>query len=197
MKKQLGVLALSAVLALPAFAQSSGMSAPQLAQPGNNRATLGGKSDNQRMANEVRHELVMLPYYSLFDNLQYQIQGNTVILSGQVANPTLKRDAENVVKKIEGVQQVQNNIQVLPASPMDDRIRRAEYRAIYGDSRLSRYAWGSVPPIHIIVNNGHVTLEGVVDSETDKSVAGIRAREVPGVFSVGNNLRVVPTDQQK
>jgi hyperosmotically inducible periplasmic protein len=144
----------------------------------------------QRIIREVRHELVMLPYYGVFDNLAYKVEGYTVTLLGQVTRPTLKSDAENVVKKIEGVEKVKNEIEVLPLSPADDGIRRAVYRAIYGDTVLNRYALQAVPPIHIIVKNGNVTLEGVVATETDKNVAGIRANGVSGVFSVTNNLRV-------
>ncbi len=140
---------------------------------------------------QVRHQLVMLPYYSVFDNLSYEIQGDKVILSGQVVRPTLKSDAEAAVKEIEGVSQVVNNIEVLPVSPNDDRIRRAVFRAIFRDPVLQKYGIQAVPPIHIIVKNGHVTLEGVADSEMDKNVANIRANGVPGVFSVTNNLRVV------
>ena len=143
-----------------------------------------------RIIREVRHELVMLPYYGVFDNLAYKVEGYTVTLLGQVTRPTLKSDAENVVKKIEGVAKVKNEIEVLPLSPADDRIRRAEYRAIYGDTVLNRYALQAVPPIHIIVKNGNVTLEGVVATEADKNVAGIRANGVSGVFGVTNNLRV-------
>ncbi|HXI44002.1 MAG TPA: BON domain-containing protein [Bryobacteraceae bacterium] len=143
-----------------------------------------------RIVREIRHELVMLPYYGVFDNLAYKVDGYTVTLVGQVTRPTLKSDAENVVKKIEGVEHVKNEIEVLPPSPGDDRIRRAEYRAIYGDTVLNRYALQAVPPIHIIVKNGNVALEGVVATEADKNLAGIRANGVSGVFSVTNNLRV-------
>jgi hyperosmotically inducible protein len=143
-----------------------------------------------RIIREVRHELVMLPYYGVFDNLAYKVDGSAVTLMGQVTRPTLKSDAENVVKKIEGVEKVTNEIEVLPVSPGDDRIRRAVYRAIYGDTVLNRYALQAVPPIHIIVKNGNVTLEGVVATEADKNVANIRANGVSGVFSVTNNLRV-------
>ena len=139
---------------------------------------------------EVRHELVMLPWYNIFDNLAYRVDGSTVTLFGQVTRPTLKSDAENVVKHIEGVDRVINNIEVLPLSPMDNRIRMAEYRAIYGFGPLQRYAMGAVPPIHIIVKNGHVTLEGVVANKGDYNMANIRANGVPGVFSVTNDLRV-------
>jgi hyperosmotically inducible periplasmic protein len=146
--------------------------------------------DEAKIKKEVRHELVMLPYYSLFDNLAFTVNDGTVTLLGQVVNPALKKDAENAVKRIRGVEKVVNNIEVLPPSPMDDQIRREEFRAIYGDPALSKYAYGAVPPIHIIVKNGHVTLEGVVDNPSDKNIAEIRAKSVPNVFSVDNNLRV-------
>ena len=145
----------------------------------------------ERIQREVRHELLMLPYYGVFDNLAYKVEGGTVTLYGQVTRPTLKSDAENVVKKIEGVESVTNNIKVLPLSPADDRIREAEYHAIYGQPQLFRYAEQAVPPIHIIVENGHVTLEGVVDTPADKTVADIAAKGVPGVFSVTDNLQVL------
>jgi len=137
---------------------------------------------------EVRHQLVMLPWYSVFDNLAYKVEGDKVTLYGQVTRPTLKSDAESVVKSVEGVTTVVNNIEVLPPSPMDDQLRRAVYRAIYGETGLSRYSVQAVPSIHIIVKNGNVTLEGAVDSESDKNLAGIRANQVPNVFSVKNNL---------
>jgi hyperosmotically inducible protein len=143
-----------------------------------------------RIAREVRHELVMLPYYGVFDNLAYQVNGSTVTLLGQVTRPTLKSDAERAVKGIEGVDKVVNKIEVLPLSPMDDKIRLAVYRAIYSDPALDRYALRAVPPIHIIVKNGNVTLDGAVASQADKNIAGIRANGVPGVFSVRNELQV-------
>jgi len=144
----------------------------------------------ERIVREVRHELVMLPYYGVFDNLAYRVDGVTVTLMGQVTRPTLKSDAENVVKRIEGVEHVKNEIEVLPVSPNDDRIRRAVYRAIYSDPTMDRYAIQAVPPIHIIVKNGNASLEGVVSTEADKNIAGIRANGVSGVFSVTNDLRV-------
>lgn len=162
---------------------------PLFAQAAQGEAT-AATPDQSRITREVRHELIMLPYYSIFDNLAFKVDGSTVTLLGQVVRPSLKSSAENVVKRIDGVEKVVNNIEVLPPSPADDRIRRAMFRAIYGDSQLSRYAVGAVPPIHIIVNNGHVTLTGVVDRTADKNVAGIRAKGVPGVFSVQNDLRV-------
>jgi len=143
-----------------------------------------------RLQKEVRHELVMLPLYDVFDNLAYKVEGGTVTLFGQVSRPTLKTDAERAVKGIEGVERVDNRIEVLPLSPNDDRIRRAVYRAIYGTDGLDRYAMRAVPTIHIIVKNGHVTLEGAVATQGDKNLANIKANGVAGVFSVTNNLQV-------
>lgn len=144
-----------------------------------------------RLEKEVRHELVMLPFYGVFDNLAYKVNGYKVTLLGQVTRPTLKKDAENVVKRIEGVESVDNQIEVLPLSPSDDRARLAVYRAIYSFPSLERYVTMAIPPIHIIVKNGNVSLEGVVSSEADKNAAGIRANGVSGVFSVKNNLQIV------
>jgi hyperosmotically inducible protein len=144
----------------------------------------------KQLIREVRHQLVMLPYYSVFDNLAYRVEGDKVILEGQVVRPTLKSDAEAAVKSIEGAGTVVNNIEVLPVSPMDEQLRHALYRAIYGDTALSRYSYSAVPSIHIIVKNGNVTLEGVVDNETDRNIANLRASQVPNVFSVKNNLVV-------
>jgi|SRR5215472_11132158 len=144
-----------------------------------------------RIDRSVRHELVMLPQLSVFDNLAYKVDDATVTLYGQVRNPVLKNEAASVVKKIEGVESVNNQIEVLPVSFNDDRIRRGEARAIYGyNSSLFRYSLGTLPSIRIIVKNGNVTLEGVVDSQADKNIAGIRANGVPGVFSVTNHLQV-------
>jgi hyperosmotically inducible periplasmic protein len=148
-----------------------------------------GTASQDHIVKEVRHELVMLPYYGVFDNLAFRVEGSTVTLLGQVTRPTLKSDAEGVVKKIEGVERVNNEIQVLPPSTMDDQIRLAEYRAIYGEASLTRYGMQAVPPIHIIVDSGRVALEGVVDNETDKNIAGLRANGVSGVFKVTNNLK--------
>ena len=139
---------------------------------------------------EIGHELRLLPYYSVFDDLRYKVNGYNVELEGAVTRPTLKSDAENVVKRIEGVESVTNNIKVLPPSTDDDRIRLAEYRVIYGHPALNRYGLQAVPPIHIIVDRGHVTLTGVVANEMDRNVANIQANTVPGVFSVTNDLRV-------
>ena len=141
------------------------------------------------ITNEVRHQLVMLPWYSVFDDLEYKVEGSKVTLIGQVTKPVIKSDAEGAVKRVEGVQTVDNQIEVLPLSPMDDQIRRAEFRAIYSGP-LETYSLRAVPPIHIIVKSGHVTLEGAVATEADKDVANVRANGVPNVFSVTNNLRV-------
>lgn len=162
---------------------------PAQAQHEQQRDRMKGQGAD-RIAREVRHELVMLPYYGVFDNLAFRVDGGTVTLLGQVTRPTLKSDAENVVKNIEGVERVQNELQVLPLSSMDDRIRIATYRAIFSQPGLDRYAMQAVPPIHIIVDNGKVTLEGVVANQGDKDRAGIQANGVSGVFSVTNNLRV-------
>jgi hyperosmotically inducible periplasmic protein len=162
----------------------------QSTSPNSQTSPLGQRGID-RIVKEVHHELVMLPFYGVFDNLAYKVSPDgTVTLLGQVSRPTLKSDAENVVKRIEGVERVDNQIKVLPTSPNDDRIRRATYRAIYGNDVLSQYALRAVPPIHIIVENGNVTLEGVVARQMDKQVAEMQTKSVPGVFAVTNNLRV-------
>jgi hyperosmotically inducible protein len=161
------------------------------AQP-SNAAAQPANPAQLHIQREVRHELLMLPYFGVFDNIAFQVQGSTVTLMGDVTRPTLKSDAGNSVKHIEGVTQVVNNINVLPPSPMDDRTRLALFHAIYGFPSLEKYALGVQKPIRIIVSSGHVTLTGVVDSDADKNTAGIRANSVPGIFSVANNLQVVP-----
>jgi hyperosmotically inducible protein len=179
-----GALALAFIFspAIPGSAQTAQGTANRVVQP--------QQRGLDRIAREVRHELVMLPYYGVFDDLSFRVDGSTVTLMGDVTRPTLKSDAENVVKNIEGVEKVVNQIKVLPLSPMDDRIRLAAFRAIYGDTTLNRYAIQAVPPIHIIVENGRITLRGVVMSENDKNIAGVRANGVSGVFSVDNQLTV-------
>jgi hyperosmotically inducible protein len=170
------------------WAQSGQAKPPSEEKP---REALGrGIESTDRITREIRHELLMLPYYTLFDELAYKVEGGKVTLLGKVTNPVLKSDAEYAVKHIEGVETVDNQIQVLPLSPMDNRIRRAVYRAIYGFDGLFKYSLGTLPAIHIIVDNGHVTLVGTVDSEGDKNLAGLRANGVPGVFSVTNDLTV-------
>ena len=139
---------------------------------------------------EVRHELVMLSRYGVFDNIAFRVDGDRVVLMGQVSEPVLKHDAESAIKRIEGVNSIDNQIEVLPLSPMDDQIRRAVFRAIYGDTALSRYGFQAVPSIHILVKNGNVALEGFVANEGDRNIANIRAQGVSGVFSVKNNLQL-------
>lgn len=145
----------------------------------------------ERIIKQVRHEILMLPYYGVFDNMSYKVNGYNVTLLGQVVRPVTRSDAENAVKHIEGVEHVDNQIEVLPPSPLDDGLRRRLFRAIYRYPPLQRYALGVQKAIHIIVKNGHVTLEGVVDSEGDKNMVNLRANGVSGVFSVTNNLEVV------
>ena len=144
--------------------------------------------DQQQVSKRVRKELVTLPYYGVFDNLAYKVEGSTVTLYGQVVRPSTRSDAGRRVAKIKGVERVVNNIEVLPLSTFDDRIRAQAYRSIFGTSSLYRYAMGSNPSIHIVVNRGHLTLEGVVGNRMDKQLAEFAARGVPGVFSVTNNL---------
>jgi len=160
--------------------------------PAQDRERRGSQRSDERLIKEVRHELVMLPYYSVFDDLSYKVEGGTVTLYGAVTRPTLKSDAENVVKKIEGVERVVNNIEVLPVSPNDDSIRRAVYRAIYSQPGLDTYSLRAVPTIHIIVKNGNVTLEGTVNSDSDKNLAALRAGGIAKVLSMKNNLVVQP-----
>jgi hyperosmotically inducible periplasmic protein len=144
-----------------------------------------------RMEADIERELFMLPNYSVFDFLAFRIEpGGTVRLLGQVIRPTLKADAERRLKRVEGIEQVINDIEVLPVSQGDDAIRQAVARNIYNSTALDRYGFQSQPPIHIIVKQGRVTLEGVVDSESDKTVAGLKAREITGVFEVKNNLSI-------
>lgn len=173
---QLGlILAAAMACAVPAFSQAPATPSPRA---------------QERIVKEVRHELLMLPNVDLFDYLAYKVDGYNITLIGQVTRPTIKSDAEKVVKGIEGVERVDNQIEVLPPSPMDDRLRLRLYRAIYGYPTLQRYALGVIKPIRIVVKGGRVTLEGVVDNEGDKNVAGIRANSVSGIFSVTNNLQV-------
>lgn len=144
------------------------------------------------LSDEVRHQLTILPWYGVFDDLQYQVNGTEVILSGEIISEhdQTKYDAEKAVKRIAGVTRVVNNIRVLPLSRFDDQIRRSEYRTIFSQADLGRYTLGVIPQIHIIVNNGHVTLEGTVINQMDRNIAGIVANSVAGVFSVTNNLRI-------
>jgi len=152
---------------------------------------LQGEANESPMVREVRHNLVMLPYFGVFDDLGFTLGGSTVTLVGAVTQPFLKDDAERVTKKVEGVGRVINNIEILPLSPFDDQIRRRVFHAIYGDPQLSmKYGYSAIPSIHIIVKNGNVRLEGVVANQMDKQICGMRASAVPGTFRVENSLRV-------
>jgi hyperosmotically inducible protein len=144
------------------------------------------------LSDQVHHELAMLPWYGVFDNLEYDVNGTEVILKGQLTSEhaITKDDAEKFVGAIPGVTNVVNNIEVLPPSRFDDQIRRAEYRTVFSRADLGRYTMGAIPQVHIIVKNGHVSLDGVVMNQMDKNIAGIVANSVPGVFSVENNLRI-------
>ena len=204
MNPRLFVLALC-LLTLPAatVAQSqtnqgqSNQAQTDQSQPNQDQRAQPTARSTERIIKEVRHELLMLPYFGVFDNIAYKVDGFTVTLLGQVARPVTKSDAENAVKHIEGVDNVDDQIEVLPPSPMDDRLRQRLFRSIYGYPALQRYALGVQKPIRIIVKNGHVTLEGVVDSEGDKNLAGIRANGVSGIFSVTNNLQVSSKRKEK
>ncbi|MFN0103969.1 MAG: BON domain-containing protein [Bryobacteraceae bacterium] len=149
------------------------------------------QSTEERMSNSIRKELLTMPFLTIFDNLSYRIDGETVHLYGQVIRPTLKSGAANRVLNLEGITRVDNQIEVLPLSPFDDRLRLSLARAIYGQPALNRYALGANPSIRIIVKNGNVTLEGVVSDTGARNIANIQANGVSGVFSVTNNLRVV------
>ncbi|HEX4772059.1 MAG TPA: BON domain-containing protein [Bryobacteraceae bacterium] len=183
MQKILGHLLFSAILLMPALSSAQTRS--------HNDPYIPGASNEGKLVQEVRHQLVMLPYYTVFDDLGFRVDGSQVTLEGAVTNPTLKSDAEGVVKHIEGVTGVTNNIEVLPLSPMDWQIRRAVARAIYGDPSIGdRYGYQSLPPIHILVKNGNVNLEGYVGSTFDKNLINVRVNSVPNVFHVTNNLQV-------
>ena len=185
------VLAAALVVSPAALAQKKDQQ--QKDQQHNDAFTPGSGADSA-IAKQVRHQLLMLPYYGVFDDLAFRVDGSTVTLLGAVTRPTLKSDAENSLKHVEGVQRVVNQIEVLPLSPMDDQTRMAEYRAIYGDPELStRYGFRALPSIHIIVKNGNVTLEGVVANQFDKNLINVRANGVPNVFHVTNNLQVEGT----
>lgn len=183
MRKVLYSVSLAALLILPSSFAAG--------QSDHNDPYVHGPAGEARLVQEVRHRLVMLPYYTIFDDLGFRVQGSTVTLVGAVTNPVLKSDAGNVVKGVEGVTQVNNQIKVLPLSPMDQEIRHAMFRTIYGDPQIGdRYGHQALPSIHIIVDNGHVTLEGVVANQGDKNLINVRANSVPNVFSVTNDLQV-------
>ena len=189
--RKLMLAGLISILALAASAQISS-NGPVVKDYGSMKVATGDPVE-AKIAKEVRHEILMLPWYSLFDDLEFSVQGRTVTLSGFVASEhaVTKSDAENAVKHIEGVDKVINNIQVLPPSPLDTQVRQQVYGALARTGGLSRYFWEAAPSVHIIVQNQRVTLAGFVDSEGDKNLATIAANGVPGVFQVTNNLRVV------
>ena len=174
MKRTIQSIALAAALAVAALPVFAGTGNPPV----------------KDLASQVRHELVMIPYYSVFDDLNYSVDNGVVTLSGAVTRPVVKSAAEHAVKRLAGVTQVVNNIRVLPLSSFDNRIRVAEYRTIYGFGGLYRYGLGTQPSIHIIVKNGNVTLMGFVSSDMDKQLAFMRANAVPGVFAVKNELQI-------
>ena len=197
--RSIGLLLLAGALLASAGASTSGKDKDKDKKDNDKKSDQMAMNDSgmprgqEHLYREVRHELVMLPNYSVFDNLGYRVsQDGVVTLYGQTTSLGLKRDAENAVKHIEGATRVDNQIEQLPPSSMDDQIRRSVLRAIYSEnSPLFHYGWSTVAPIHIIVKGGHLSLEGVVDNENDKNVAEIKAKGVPNVFSVTNNLQVV------
>lgn len=182
------VIALAALLPAVAFSQA----APQQGKPAleTKRPVTPSPQAQARIAREVRHELISIPQYGVFDHLAFNVDGYKVTLTGSVTLPVIKQNAERAVKQIEGVEQVDNKIEVLPVNTADQQIRLAAFRAIYGHPSLQRYAIQAIPPIHIIVNRGHITLEGSVLNKTDSQIAETRVRTLPGVFSVTNNLRL-------
>jgi hyperosmotically inducible protein len=188
MKHRLLVLVVCVLTVAPLLPARNASAQPNAPAPPKDASS----SPQDRIVREVRHELLMLPYFGVFDYIAFKVDGSTVTLMGAVVRPTLKSDSENVVKHIEGVEKVVNQIEVLPPSPMDDRLRLELFRAIYHYPALEKYALGVQKPFRIIVKNGHVSLEGVVDNEADKNLVTIRANGVPGIFSVTNNLQVVP-----
>jgi len=195
------VRGLIGVLTVAALASAPELSAAQRTKPAGALDSPGDRNDRRTDAlkEEVRHQLVMLPYYSVFDWLQAEVKPDgTVTLMGQVMRPTLKDDAEARVQKLEAANRVINNIQVLPLSPMDDQLRNALYRRIYSsDSPLFRYATWASPPIHIVVTNGHVTLKGMVANQADSDLAYMAARQVSCVFDVKNELQVEQSTDEK
>ncbi len=198
MLKSFGLMCIALLGAGMAGAQQNQPNAQQN-QP--NQVFTAGSPDEEQLAKEVRHSLLMLPYYSIFDDLSFSLNGTVVTLEGACpSTPPLdiKSDAENTVKRIKGVTQVINNIKELPLSPMDDQIRQALVKAIYGDPEIgTRYGYQALPSIHIIVDNGHVTLKGVVDNQMDDTMIRMRANQVPNVFSVTDDLQILNPGKQK
>jgi hyperosmotically inducible periplasmic protein len=156
------------------------------------KAVASEEAPNATLLREIHHQILVLPFYSVFDSIKFSLEGHRVTLTGQVLRRNLKEHAEAAVKSIEGVDVVVNQIEVLPPSPADDDLRDAVYRALYEDSTLARYAIQNIPPVHIIVKNGVVALEGSIDSVSDKNLAATRAGSVANVSAVRNNLVVRP-----
>ena len=189
----------SATVQTGSDAQASMASEPVISSNGpvvagfGNKMPENGHPTETKIATEVRHELLMLPYYSLFDDLEYSVQGRTVTLSGSVTSDhsQTKQDAERAVQRIEGVEKVINNIQVDPPAPFDQQIREQVYRKLNNTGGLSQYFWEAAPSVHIIVRNSNVTLKGYVNNEGDKNLAGITIKEIPNVFNVKNELQVI------
>ncbi len=186
----------AALLAASGFAASS-----DNPNKDHNDAFVPGPEGEAQIAKQVRHNLLMLPYYSIFDDLAFKLNGGVVTLEGACPPEppwNIKKAAEQAVKKVPGVTQIVNNIKELPLSPMDWQIRRAVARAIYGSADIGmRYGYQALPSIHIIVENGHVTLEGVVDNQFDDTLIRTKANSVPYVFSVTDNLRIVNESENK
>jgi hyperosmotically inducible protein len=186
---------LPTLLAVVLLSVASGLADDNKPKPSHNDVFASGPADESRLAREVRHNLLMMPYYSIFDDLTFQLNGSVVTLQG-VCPPEppwdITKDAEEAAKKVQGVTQVIDQIKVLPLSPMDWQIRRAEQQAIYGNPQIGmRYGHQALPSIHIIVENGHVTLDGVVDNQFDDTLIRTRANQVPDVFSVDDHLVIL------
>ncbi len=183
-QKLASVLVLGLLVAAPSLeAQHQRGVKPAIAAP---------KAEEPQLPREIRHQLLVLPYYSVFDYIAFTLDSGKVTLTGYVLRPTLRADAEAAIKSLEGVSAVKNLIEVLPKSATDDDSRRAVYRAIFEDSTLQRYAASDVPVIHILLRNGEVTLEGVVSSEAEKNLASTRASGVSGINGVMNHITIRP-----
>jgi hyperosmotically inducible protein len=149
-----------------------------------------GNQQTRSLQENVQHALRMLPYYGVFDEITFSVDGDMVTLAGEVVRPILKSDAEHAVANVAGVKQVVNDIEVLPLSPADDSLRLRIYRAVYLQPGFEKYANQAVQPIRIIVRNGNVRLIGVVGTQLDRVLAGMAARNVPFAFSVANDLAI-------
>jgi hyperosmotically inducible periplasmic protein len=188
--KALTIQLLAAILLLAGAATAQITVDPVVADTKAAASPTGDKNET-RIAKELRHELLMIPYYTLFDDLGFTVRGNNVELTGSVNNGALIGEAEAAAKRVEGVEKVTNNIKMLAPLPQDERIRREAARTIFSTDGLSRYSWEAAPSIHIIVDHSKIRLIGYVMNQTDKNLAGIAANQVPGVFSVQNDLQVI------